>query len=153
MLSRRASFSCVAFHGCLYALGGYNGEGDLPIAEKYDPANDTWTEIPDMLVYSSFCNAEVIDDMIFVIGGFFDKDTIFGVESFNGNGDERYQAADMNFSRYDMSTCVIKNLSNARDYAYKHRNKLLEEKRKEMLDLENSWFTFDYCHDKHINFN
>jgi hypothetical protein len=42
----------------------------------------------------------------------------------------RQQAADMNVCRYGISTCVIKDLPNAGDYTYKHRGKLMEEKRK-----------------------
>ncbi|KDR09720.1 Kelch-like protein 17 [Zootermopsis nevadensis] len=73
MLSERRSLSCVAFHGFLYALGGLNETSSLLSTEKYDPTEDTWTEIPGMNVYSDYLNAEVFDDTIFVISRYFDK--------------------------------------------------------------------------------
>ncbi|XP_021941903.1 kelch-like protein 5, partial [Zootermopsis nevadensis] len=78
MLSGRDYFSFVEFHGCLYALGG-----GLLSSEQYDPAEDTWIEIPDMDSYSS-C-AEVMDDMIFVIYDYFNQNDFYPhVICFNG---------------------------------------------------------------------
>ncbi|KDR04312.1 hypothetical protein L798_04874 [Zootermopsis nevadensis] len=48
----------------------------------------------------------------------------------------RDKMTNMNGRRSWMSICVIKNLPNARDYAYKHRDKSMEAKCKEMLDSE-----------------
>ncbi|KDR23791.1 Kelch-like protein 10, partial [Zootermopsis nevadensis] len=76
MLSRRPLFSCVEFHGCLYVLGGHPRRSGELITEKYDPAGNTWTEIPAMNFYSCDLNAEVNDDTIFVIGCYYETDTI-----------------------------------------------------------------------------
>ncbi|KDR10055.1 Kelch-like protein 10 [Zootermopsis nevadensis] len=73
MHSGRWPFSCVEFHGCLYALGGHNLTSSKLSTEKYVPAEDTWTKIPYMNFYAYKLNAEVIDDMIFVITGYYDR--------------------------------------------------------------------------------
>ncbi|XP_021940178.1 kelch-like protein 10 [Zootermopsis nevadensis] len=134
MHSEREDFTCVAFHGCLYALGGRNWTSDALSTEKYDPTEDTWTEVPAMNFYSDYLNAEVFDDTIFVISRYSDKGH-FGsrVACFNDKENRWYQAANMNVRRSFLSTCVIKNLPNARDYAYKHRDKLMEEKCKKKM--------------------
>ncbi|KDR16331.1 kelch-like protein 10 [Zootermopsis nevadensis] len=129
MFSERKNFSCVAFHGCLYALGGKNSSWELN-TEKYDPVEDKWTVIHAMNFNSYNLNAEVIDDTIFVIGGFCRGKADFSVKRYNDKEDKWHQVTNMNISRLLMSTCVVKNLPNARDYSYKHRDKLMEEDRK-----------------------
>ena len=34
--------------GQLYAIGGFDGMSPLKSMEKYDPATDRWTQLPDM---------------------------------------------------------------------------------------------------------
>ncbi|XP_021933045.1 kelch-like protein 10 isoform X2 [Zootermopsis nevadensis] len=132
MHSQRTAFSCVALHGCLYALGGFNGSSFSLSTEKYDPAEDTWTEIPAMNIYSYYFHAEVIDDTIFVMGGNFDAyaHLSWNVSYFDNKENQWCKVTNMNVCRYALSICVIKNLPNASDYAYKHTDKLIEEKRK-----------------------
>ncbi|XP_021938645.1 kelch-like protein 10 [Zootermopsis nevadensis] len=109
--------------------GGYNNTSCELSTEKYDPAEDTWTEIPVMNFYSEELDAEVIDDTIFVISGkYIEYHFVSHVACFNDKENRWHKAADMNICRSGMSTCVIENLPNASDYAYKHRDKLMEEK-------------------------
>jgi hypothetical protein len=64
--------------------GGWNETSFELSTEKYDPAEDTWTEIPAMNVYECYLNAEVINDMIFVICNNYDpKDFFTRVACFN----------------------------------------------------------------------
>ncbi|KDR22542.1 kelch-like protein 10 isoform X2 [Zootermopsis nevadensis] len=131
MLSRRASFSCVEYHGCLYALGGFNETSGVIRTEKYDAAEDTWIKIPYMNFYARGLNTEAIDDMIFVISGYYNgTDFVSHVACFHDKENRWYQLAEMNVCRNFLSTCVIKNLPNASDYAYKHREKMMEEQTK-----------------------
>jgi hypothetical protein len=64
-------------------VGGINETPSELSTEKYDPAEDTWTEIPAMNLNSYDLNVEVIDDMIFVVGvnfngaGFFKRVAYF----------------------------------------------------------------------------
>jgi hypothetical protein len=55
---------CVCAGGHIWASGRLS-------TEKYDPAEDTWTEIPAMNFYSDDPHAEVMDDTIFVIAYYY----------------------------------------------------------------------------------
>ena len=74
MRSLRSGVSLIPYHGCLHAIGGFNGFNRLNTAEKYDPQNPgEWTPIADMSSPRSNFASVVVDDMIFVIGGFNGK--------------------------------------------------------------------------------
>lgn len=59
--------------------------------EKYNPATNTWTPIPDMYNPRSNFAIGVIDDMIFAIGGFNGVTTIFHVECYDEKTNEWYK--------------------------------------------------------------
>ncbi|KAH9635551.1 hypothetical protein HF086_003165 [Spodoptera exigua] len=97
----------------IYVIGGFNGISRMCSGEVYDPASNTWSPVPDMYNPRSNFAIEVIDDMIFAIGG--------------------YEATDMNIYRSALSACVIMGLPNVYDYIHKHRERLMEEKRQKIL--------------------
>lgn len=74
--------------------------------EKYDPVMNTWTAIPDMYNPRSNFAIEVIDDMIFAIGGFNGVTTIFHVECYDIKTNDWYEATDMNIYRYSLYRLV-----------------------------------------------
>jgi hypothetical protein len=53
--------------------GGQNKTSGRVRTEKYDAAEDTWTEIPDMNVNACILNAGVFDDTIFVTSGHYNE--------------------------------------------------------------------------------
>lgn len=68
----------VAYGGKLYRLGGFtarNAEGDAhdlwsrADVDRYDPSTGAWTEMPSMPMPRSSFDAVVMDDTIYVIGG------------------------------------------------------------------------------------
>ncbi|XP_025096649.1 uncharacterized protein LOC112565418 [Pomacea canaliculata] len=61
---------------------------------------------------------EIIDDMLFAIGGFNGVTTIFNVECYDINADEWYDATDMSLYRSALSACVVRGLPNIQDYIY-----------------------------------
>lgn len=136
MRSRRSGVSCIAYHGHIYVVGGFNGISRMCSGERFNPASNTWSQIPDMYNPRSNFAIEVIDDMIFVIGGFNGVTTIYHVECYDEKTNEWYEATDMNIYRSALSACVISGLPNVRDYIHKHREKLMEEKRQKMIALE-----------------
>ncbi|KDQ71530.1 Kelch-like protein 10 [Zootermopsis nevadensis] len=89
-----------------------------------------------MTVNSNYLIAEVIDDMMLLIGGRCKGETNFSAKCYNDNENQWYLAAGMNVHRIEFSTCVIKNLPNSSDYAYKQREKLIKEIREKMLEWE-----------------
>ncbi|KDR07577.1 Kelch-like protein 10 [Zootermopsis nevadensis] len=116
MITGRANFSFVAFNACLYALGGHNTTSSELTTEKYDPTENKWIKFPSMDAYSSDLNAEVMNDKIFVIGGYYEANN-FGVKYFNDKENRWNPVTNVNVRRTLMSTCVIKNLPNASDYS------------------------------------
>ncbi|XP_076328098.1 kelch-like protein 10 [Tachypleus tridentatus] len=136
MRNRRSGVSCFAYHDHIYVLGGFNGITRLCSGEKYNPATDTWTPIPDMYNPRSNFGIEVIDDMLFAIGGFNGVTTIFHVECYDEKTNEWYEATDMNIFRSALAACVVSGLPNVYDYVHKHRDRLMEEKRQKLLELQ-----------------
>ena len=56
--------------------------------EKYNPTTNAWTRIPDMYNPRSNFAIEIIDDMIFAIGGFNGVSTTCHVECFDDKTNE-----------------------------------------------------------------
>lgn len=56
--------------------------------EVYDPLTNTWAPVPDMYNPRSNFAIEVIDDMIFAIGGFNGVTTIYHVECYDERTNE-----------------------------------------------------------------
>lgn len=73
------------------AAGGFNGISRMCSGEKYNPATNAWSHIPDMYNPRSNFAIEVIDDMIFAIGGFNGVTTIFHVECYDEKTNEWYE--------------------------------------------------------------
>lgn len=72
----------------LFGAGGFNGISRMCSGEKYNPATNAWSHIPDMYNPRSNFAIEVIDDMIFAIGGFNGVTTIFHVECYDEKTNE-----------------------------------------------------------------
>lgn len=90
MRSRRSGVSCIAYHGHVYVIGGFNGVSRMCSGEKYNPQTNSWSQIPDMYNPRSNFAIEVIDDMIFAIGGFNGVTTIYHVECYDEKTNEWY---------------------------------------------------------------
>lgn len=96
---KRNHFSTVVLGGKIYAIGGQFGHDcgggqEKPYSHVYDPATDTWTQLP--LLPNSRSHAEggsfAIDGKIYIVGGqdedgaSTDKVTIFNPAARNGAG-------------------------------------------------------------------
>jgi kelch-like protein 10 len=117
----RCDLSCITFHGCVYAIGGFtfvrSNFIDLSRGEKYDPETDTWSPIPDMSMVRREKATAVIDDKIFVIGGRVGKfQTTNRVECFSDEENEWREATGMIEARWDHNAVVVSGLPNVYDY-------------------------------------
>ncbi|CAF4315818.1 unnamed protein product [Rotaria sp. Silwood2] len=106
MRNRRSGIGVIAYHNSIYAMfekynifecmyenefvfrGGFNGSTRMNSGEKYNPKTNTWMSIPDMYNPRSNFAIEVVDDYLFVIGGFNGVTTIFNVECFDDLAEE-----------------------------------------------------------------
>ncbi|CAG0884895.1 unnamed protein product [Cyprideis torosa] len=99
MGSRRSGVSCIAHRDKIYVLGGFNGQSRLCSGERFDLTENEWSPIPDMyhprsnfaierFLQLSRHFSQVIDDLIFAIGGFNGVTTIYHVECFDERTNE-----------------------------------------------------------------
>jgi len=54
----------IAYHGLVYAIGGFNGTSRLNTGERYNPTMNTWRPITDMFHPRSNFAIEVIISII-----------------------------------------------------------------------------------------
>ena len=74
MNCRRASFAAVNYNGMIYVLGGLGNDEDdkeiaLQTAEKYNPVQNKWIFVSDLIYARYFHAACLMQDKIFVVGG------------------------------------------------------------------------------------
>ncbi len=94
----------IAYRGSIYAIGGFNGTSRLSTGERYNPTMNTWRPITDMfhprsnfaieviIINISFIQyknlSQVLDDLMFTIGGFNGLTTVSSVECYDDTTDE-----------------------------------------------------------------
>lgn len=58
----------VAHDGCLYIIGGEDGESNLSSMEKYDPSTDSWILLPQELhTGRSYASVAIIERSFHVV--------------------------------------------------------------------------------------
>ena len=112
---------------------------DCITGEKYDIKRNQWEPIKVMKIARSNFAAVVLEGRIYVIGGFDGKiilnplktqcgkcklvffpgsTTIPYVECYDERVDEWYDITGMNVNRSALSACVVRGLSNAKEYTF-----------------------------------
>uniref|UniRef100_A0A3P9DGY1 Kelch like family member 10 n=1 Tax=Maylandia zebra TaxID=106582 RepID=A0A3P9DGY1_9CICH len=109
MNSRRSGIGVIAYADHVFAVrpqsGGFDGNNYLRTAEAYNPHTNTWNLVFSMLTPRSNFGIEVIDDRLFVVGGFNGFTTTSDVEYYTALTNEWYEAC-----------CVMSGLSNLTEY-------------------------------------
>jgi hypothetical protein len=67
--SQRAAAACVVAGERLYLFGGVRDDAVVADAQEYDPATDTWRELPQLPVARSHMGAVFLRGQLHVIGG------------------------------------------------------------------------------------
>lgn len=80
MLIKRHNFGMAVLGGELYATGGFSAflgdeYGNFASVEKYSPSTDTWTAVTSMPYGRSGHSACVINDVMYVLGGWSSRFT------------------------------------------------------------------------------
>ncbi|XP_005740780.2 kelch-like protein 10, partial [Pundamilia nyererei] len=99
-------------------VGGFDGNNRLRTAEAYNPHSNTWNLVSSMLTPRSNFGIEVIDDRLFVVGGFNGFTTTSNVEYYDTLTNEWYEACDMEIFRSALSCCVVSGLCNMTEYTF-----------------------------------
>lgn len=69
VLTPRAWMASAVANGHIFAIGGNNGTGVLPVVEAYEPATDSWATKYPMFKVRSEVAAATVNGKIYVIGG------------------------------------------------------------------------------------
>uniref|UniRef100_A0A667Z8R5 Kelch like family member 10 n=1 Tax=Myripristis murdjan TaxID=586833 RepID=A0A667Z8R5_9TELE len=147
MHSARCYVSVAVLNGCIYAMGGYDGLRRLNTAERYEPHTNQWTLLaamhedrsdasattlhgkaynpainawhatPSMMNSRSNFGIGVVDDLLFVVGGFNGLTTTCNVERYDDSAGKWIEAHDMKISRSAISCCVVHRFPNFNMYA------------------------------------
>lgn len=107
---------------CCPQVGGFDGANRLRSAEVYSPVANIWRTIPTMFTPRSNFGIGVVDDLLFVVGGFNGFTTTFNVECYDEKTEEWYDAHDMSIYRSALSCCVVPGLANVEEYAARRGN-------------------------------
>uniref|UniRef100_A0A3Q0QUQ6 Uncharacterized protein n=1 Tax=Amphilophus citrinellus TaxID=61819 RepID=A0A3Q0QUQ6_AMPCI len=91
---------------CPWLVGGFDGN-HLHTAEVYDTNTNMWNPVSSMLTPRSNFGIEVINNRLFVAGGFNGLTTTFNVESYDAITNEWSAACDMGIFRSALSFAVV----------------------------------------------
>ncbi|CAG5124392.1 unnamed protein product [Candidula unifasciata] len=86
--------------------------------EKYYPDRGAWFPVKEMLKGRSNFAAAVIENRIFVVGGYDGSGTTGHVEYYESYKDEWTEADSLRVGRSAASACTIKGLDNIQDYTF-----------------------------------
>ncbi|KAL3307050.1 hypothetical protein Ciccas_014446, partial [Cichlidogyrus casuarinus] len=70
MFGKRYCTAAVAYEGRIYAFGGSEEFRPTRLVQRYNPDTDRWTRLPPMPIATSCGAAAVLNNLIYVIGGF-----------------------------------------------------------------------------------
>lgn len=106
----REHISGVSLDGEFYVVGGRNRQTDaLPDVTRYDPATDSWEQLPDMPVRAGGGEAQPFDGALLAIGGGDDRGgTVTGaVQRFDPATDSWTQLPEMRTPRHGFGSAVV----------------------------------------------
>jgi N-acetylneuraminic acid mutarotase len=108
MPTSRGWHSAIVVDGKIYIFGGSKNappaEGRVLAVEVYDPATDTWTQLPDMPMLRSAGSASMVDGKIYFFGGYEARRR---VDEYNPATDTWTQKPDMPTVRTGLTTSVL----------------------------------------------
>uniref|UniRef100_A0A8C6S8V8 Kelch like family member 10 n=1 Tax=Neogobius melanostomus TaxID=47308 RepID=A0A8C6S8V8_9GOBI len=145
MRSKRCYVSVALLDGLIYAMGGSDGLRRLETAERYTPdlnqwtmvapmnemrsdasstahngkvfITNTWRPMPSMMTARSNFGIQVLEERLYVVGGYDGSTTINSVESLDFNTGVWSQAQHMGIPRSGLSCSLVFDLPNMADYA------------------------------------
>lgn len=83
LLFQRCAPAAAELNGVLYVIGGYDGNMYLQSAERYDPREGFWTQLPRMRTRRGSHSVVVLGDSLHALGGLNRNTTFSSVEIFD----------------------------------------------------------------------
>jgi serine/threonine protein kinase/N-acetylneuraminic acid mutarotase len=91
----------------VYAVGGTNGNSDLPTVEAYDPAGKTWTPLPDLSQARSDLGVAIADNRLVAVGGVSAGQVLKSVEVLDLVAKKWDRLPDMQTARHGMAVDAV----------------------------------------------
>jgi hypothetical protein len=114
MPTKRAHLGSIVYDNKIYVIGGYmyeagwaNGQR-TDVVEVYDPTSNSWSTLASMPTARE-CDAALIDDKIYVFGGYDGSSGLKAVEIYDIENDSWSNASDM---PYDLSAYHLASFEN-----------------------------------------
>ena len=102
------------------------------------PHTNTWHDVSTMITPRSNFGIEVLEDKLFVVGGYIDHYTSHSVEYYDATTNEWTEACDMGIFRSAVSCCVVSTLPNLADYIVPHNVLPLFQAEEVLMESEES---------------
>ncbi len=110
MPTARGALTVASADGKLFAIGGYDGDGNTAAVEAYDPAHDTWTIRAPLPTARDHLAAATILGKIYAIGGRLNRDyrkNLSVTEAYDPSTDTWTRVADLPTARSGITAGVI----------------------------------------------
>lgn len=79
-------------------------------AEAYNPQTNRWSIVPSMSTPRSYFGIEVVDDQLFVVGGYNGSTTMLSMERYDEEAGMWYGASSTDMPCSGLSCCVLHGL-------------------------------------------
>ncbi|KAK6027610.1 kelch repeat protein, partial [Ostertagia ostertagi] len=108
MGSRRHELSVSVLNGCLYAIGGRDGQLLQRTVERLDPRVGKWESVRSLPNHRSHLGSAVLDGYLYAVGGLNSQNQSVGsVVKYNPRTNEWIAVAELKSKRSDVRTAVV----------------------------------------------
>ncbi|WP_447984034.1 Kelch repeat-containing protein [Nitrospira sp. Nam74] len=112
MPTARGALAVAELGGTLYAVGGYDGDGNTPAVEAYDPIHNSWSARAPLLTPRDHLATTTVNGTMYAIGGRLNRDyghNLSVTEAYNPSTNTWTRVADLPTPRSGITAGVIDN--------------------------------------------
>jgi Kelch motif len=113
MPTARGALAVAELGGNVYAIGGYDGDGNTPAVEAYDPVHNTWTARAPLPTPRDHLAAATVTGTMYAIGGRLNRDyrqNLSVSEAYDASTNTWTRVADLPTARSGITGGVISNV-------------------------------------------
>ena len=113
MPTARGALAVAELGGMLYAIGGYDGDGNTPAVEVYDPVHNSWTARAALPTPRDHLAAATVKERIYAIGGRLNRDyrrNLAVAEAYDASSNTWTRVADLPTARSGITAGVMDNV-------------------------------------------
>ncbi|KJH40855.1 BTB/POZ domain protein [Dictyocaulus viviparus] len=107
MGTRRLGVSVSVLNGCLYAVGGSDGQSPLNTVERLDPRVGRWEVVRPMTTRRKHLGSAIFDGHLYAVGGRDDSCELSSAEKYNPTSNEWMTVVAMNNRRSGVGLAVV----------------------------------------------